>query len=443
MRKRLPLWGKIAYGAGSVGWVLLDRVVMTWLYYFYITSPVEGVNSFTGAAVFGLLMFGGRVIDAIADPIIAKFSDNHMGRLGRRIPFMLWSGIFYVLVFIALFYPPVKGESFWNGLHLFIFLGLFFTFFTAYVCPYLALLAELAYTQADRVDLTTYRSIFYMIGGAVGMLGSGFLIGRLGFHGMVWTAAAIALPFLYIPALIKEKDYTDARPATMGLLEALKSTLQNRPFIIYLIGSIALQLGYNIFSINLPLYATALLGKTEAEATVFFLAQATAVIAFPLVNYITKKTGLKKGLYLTMLLFIIALPFTCLLSDTLIFLSPDLLLFMIMGLMGLAQVGVMVVPDAIVASIADLEEKRSGQRREAMYFGTQGLLVKMAMGGSALVSGGLVQLFGTSLGVQLTGPVAALVVLLGLLAFSRFPEEEVMAGQGQADVESVPRVKGM
>ena len=89
-----------------------------------------------------------------------------------------------------------------------------------------------------------------------------------------------------------------------------------------------------------------------------------------------------------MLLFIIALPFTCLLSDTLIFLSPDLLLFMIMGLMGLAQVGVMVVPDAIVASIADLEEKRSGQRREAMYFGTQGLLVKMAMGGSALVSGG-------------------------------------------------------
>jgi len=98
---------------------------------------------------------------------------------------------------------------------------------------------------------------------------------------MVWAAAAIALPFLYIPALIKEKDYTDARPATMGLLQALRSTLQNRPFIIYLAGSIALQMGYNIFTINLPLYATALLGKTEAEATVFFLAQATALIAFP------------------------------------------------------------------------------------------------------------------------------------------------------------------
>ncbi|MFY9446932.1 MAG: MFS transporter [Dethiobacteria bacterium] len=428
MAKRLPFWGKIAYGAGSAGWVLLDRVVMTWLYYFYITSPIEGVSRYVGAALFGAVMFGGRFIDAIADPIIAKFSDNFNSRLGRRIPFMLASGIFYVLVFIALFYPPVQGESPWNALHLFIFLGLFFTFFTGYVCPYLALLAELAHTQSDRVDLTTYRSIFYMVGGALGMLVSGILIDALGFHGMVWVLAAVALPFLYVPALIKEKDYTDAQPATMGLIEAVKSTLQNRPFTIYLVGIITLQLGYNIFTINLPLYATQLLGKSEGEASLFFLAQATAVIAFPLLNYLSKKLGLKKGMIFTMLLFVAALPFTLFVSNSLTVISPTVLLLAILGVMGIAQVGVMIVPDAIVACVSDLEERRTGQRREAMYFGTQGLLVKMAMGASALVSGTLIQLFGDTLGVQLSGPAAAIIILIGMIFFAaRYPEKEVLA----------------
>ena len=97
-----------------------------------------------------------------------------------------------------------------------------------------------------------------------------------------------------------------------------------------------------------------------------------------------------------------------------------------MGIMGIAQVGVMVVPDAIVASVSDLEEQRTGQRREAMYFGAQGLIIKMAIGISALISGGLVQFFGIPLGIQLTGPVAAIVVLIGLLVFSRYPEKEVL-----------------
>jgi len=91
------------------------------------------------------------------------------------------------------------------------------------------------------------------------------------------------------------------------------------------------------------------------------------------------------------------------------------------------------VPDAIVAAVSDLEVKLSGQKREAMYFGAQGFILKLAMGLSTLITGALLQLFGSTitapLGIQLTGPVSALFILIGVLVFARYPEEEVMSYQ--------------
>jgi MFS family permease len=42
------------------------------------------------------------VVDAVADPLTARWSDNYSGRLGHRIPFMLYSGVLYTAVFLAL-----------------------------------------------------------------------------------------------------------------------------------------------------------------------------------------------------------------------------------------------------------------------------------------------------------------------------------------------------
>ena len=133
--KQLPLWGKIAYGAGAGGFSIIDRVLITWLFYYYITSPLEGVDALMPPILFGMIMFVGRVIDALADPIIARWSDNYKGRLGRRMPFMLFSGVAYAAVFVLLFYPPVAGISVMNSIYVAALLGIYFILFTAYVCP--------------------------------------------------------------------------------------------------------------------------------------------------------------------------------------------------------------------------------------------------------------------------------------------------------------------
>jgi len=54
-------------------------------------------------------------------------------------------------------------------------------------------------------------------------------------------------------------------------------------------------------------------------------------------------------------------------------------------------------------------------------------------GFSTLITGFLLQLFGStpeqSLGVQLTGPVAALFLMVGVIVFSRYPQKEIAAYQ--------------
>jgi len=230
MAKKLSTCGKLAYGVGAGGYSLIDRIMITWLMYYYVLTPIKGKEALISGVTFGIVMFLGRVVDAIADPLIARWSDNHSGRLGRRIPFMLYSGVLYVAVFIALFYPPIAGESPWNTVYLTLMLALYFALFTAYVCPYLALLPELARSSKDRVDLSTWKAVFSILGVAGAAVGGGMLIKSLGHYGMIWVMAGIGLVMLYVPTLfIRERDYAKAEPATLGLGEALKTTFQKPP----------------------------------------------------------------------------------------------------------------------------------------------------------------------------------------------------------------------
>lgn len=432
MLKKLPVLGKVAYGIGAGGWSLIDRIMVTWLFYFYVVSPIKGEEALVSGVVFGVIMFLGRVVDAVADPLVARWSDNLDSRLGRRIPFMIYSGVLYTAVFVALFYPPTAGESAINNVYLTLMLGIYFALFTAYVCPYLALLPELARTNEDRVDLATYKAIFSIIGVAGAAIGGGILINSMGNYGMIWVMAAIGLVLLYVPALIREKDYATSEPATLGLIDALVTTFRNRPFVIYLAGMVAFNLGFTIVTLNIPPYVTVLLGGTEGDTAIYFgLVLGVALLCFPLVNILSKKYGLKTVMLSSLTLLFLFLPGIYFLGRPLFGLAPAYFGYILMALLGVPVSSIFVVPDAIVAAVSDLEERLTGQRREGMYFGAQGFVSKLAMGLSSVITGFLLDYFGKTaaqpLGIQLTGPVAALFVLIGAIIFIYYPEKEVVA----------------
>jgi GPH family glycoside/pentoside/hexuronide:cation symporter len=95
-------------------------------------------------------------------------------------------------------------------------------------------------------------------------------------------------------------------------------------------------------------------------------------------------------------------------------------------LAGPGVAGLFALPYALLASITDADERACGERREAMFFGVQGMVLKAGWGLAPLVGGLLMDnLGGTAthpLGLHLTGPVAAAFALVGLLVLRTFPE---------------------
>ena len=427
----------VAYGAGATGWVLVDRVMLTWLYFFYITARDTTSDALMLPLVFSAIMLGGRVVDAVADPVIARFSDNHRGKRGRRLPFLLVSAVPYVAVYVALFHPPIADRSPLNAIYLGVGLALYFTLFTAYVGPYLALLADLSGTTADRVDLSTSKAVATLVGAAVALIVSGLLVEAFGVQAMVWILGAVALVLLLVPTRIPERRFARAEPATMPLIEAVRTTLGNRPFVIALLGANALWFGFNIVSLNVPLYATSLLGLSEGAVAVLMGALfGVCLVTFPFVNKLTKRVGLKAVMIASLVAFAAIFPLIAL-FPTPPFGLPHLVYgIVVMGLAGIPLAGFFIVPDAIVAAVADLELTRSGQRREGMYFGVNGLTLKINLGISTVISGALLQFAGDPLGLQLTGPVAAVAVGLGALVFLRYPERDVEAARAEVRPEA-------
>jgi hypothetical protein len=88
--------------------------------------------------------------------------------------------------------------------------------------------------------------------------------------------------------------------------------------------------------------------------------------------------------------------------------------------MGIPMAAVFTFPNAITADIIDYDELRTGHRREAIYFGTQATLEKIASSLFPLILALLLMLGGTAdnpLGIRLVGPVAGFSALVGFLTF--------------------------
>ena len=160
----------LIFALGQLGWSILAGVISNLLVNFYqpdagsslSTFVVQG-SIFLGLTVIGIITAIGRVFDAVTDPLIANASDRSKNKLGKRIPFLRYSAVPFALVTVLVFCAPVNGESWVNILWLFITLMVFYISMTAYCTPYNALIPVLGKEQKDRMDISTYISITYLL----------------------------------------------------------------------------------------------------------------------------------------------------------------------------------------------------------------------------------------------------------------------------------------
>ncbi|OUM97720.1 MAG: hypothetical protein BAA04_08375 [Firmicutes bacterium ZCTH02-B6] len=430
MDRPLSLGLSLRYGAGYAGIAIVTQTVLVWLAYFYAPPAEAGLPALLPIAWVGTAMLVGRVVDAVSDPLVAAWSDATRSRLGRRRPFMLLGALPLAVSFMLLWWPPAGWEAGTLAAYLGIMVSLFLLFFTVYTAPYLALLPELGRTRPERVALATWQAVFQIFGLAIAMVGSGFIVEQFGFGGMGVALGALALLTFLITALGVRETPGDIHTPAPGVSESVVLTLRNRPYLHYVFSHVLFWIGFNAVVVAAPYFVTVMMGGAEADASVALaLTFAVAVACFPFIGRVSSRWGLKWTMNVCMLALAIALLLWGLVGRWPVPLGTFAQGLVVFAVAGLGVAGLFVLPNAMVAEVADYDERLHGMRREAMFFGVQGFLVKTAMGLSSFGTTWLLETCGytgeRAEGLVLIGPLAAAFVLAGMAVLAGYREDVV------------------
>jgi GPH family glycoside/pentoside/hexuronide:cation symporter len=190
---------------------------------------------------------------------------------------------------------------------------------------------------------------------------------------------------------------------------------------IYLFTWLALQMTASV----IPFYATFWMGL-DSYFLVALLVQGTAIVMMVLVNLLSRRLGKQEVFYIGMGTWIIA-------QIALFFVQPGQVaaLYLLCIVISFGVATAYVVPWAMLPDVIELDELKTGQRREGVFYAFMTLLqkvglalglflVSLALQFSGFVSGATQQPESALLAIRIfIGPVP-MVLLIAALVLARF-----------------------
>lgn len=491
MKKRLTKKQMIIFSLGQFGWSLLGGIISAWLVTFFMPTPGDKDAGATFYITSGLVIGGfltiiglitalSRLFDAVTDPLIASLSDRSTNKRGRRIPFMQVAAIPFAVVTVLLFCIDFGEGSWTNILWVSIMIVLFYLFMTMYCTPYNSLISEFGQNQEDRMFISTSISFTYLFGtlfaylpfvlaGASGTIGvtegknayspkliTGLLLkaGMEPYGAYAWSfricfifLAVVAAVMMLIPAFkLKETEFIDPKPTNENVFRSLASTFKNKEFKVFAGSDIMYWVGLTMFQTGLPFFVKVSMGFDAGLVIVFMGGMSIlAAVFYPFVTKFVKKWGKKKLVIAGFLGLAVCYAITAISS------IPGLLpeenfanglswvfgiAIMVLSSLPMALLG--IIPQSIIADVADAEAKTTGQNREGMFFAARtfamklGQSVAMILFTSISLIGGVVKpedpnnIYPSKTGMMIAALVAVAFCVLGAVILMFYREKKVM-----------------
>ncbi len=435
------------FAVGQLGWSMLSGIITNWLVYFY--QPGEeflssGQQIFvTQGAVFlgtvtiiGLISAVGRIFYAITDPLIANISDRCIHRLGRRMPFLRYAAIPFGLVTVLVFVSPFgEGASTGNNVFLAITVLLFYLCMTCYCTPYNALIPALGRTQKQRINLSTFISTTYFLGTAFAYVVpniAGVFEGAVGvansYRITIAILAVIAVICMMVPSFtINEHEYVDTTPAISTTFRSLGKTFKNKHFQTFVASDVLYWIALTMFQTGLPFYITELMHLDDSYTSLLFVLMSAVSFAFYApVNMLAKRIGKKKLVFVAFIFFGCTFAITSLVGTLGI---PGLTWGIIVAVLAAIPMAILgILPQAVVADIAEADAIQTGEKREGMFYAARTFAFKLGQSVSMLAFTSIALIgASTGLGYRITALVAAAFCIAGGLVFRHYKEGEVLA----------------
>ena len=447
------------FAVGQLGWSTLSGIISAWFVTFYLPTQ----NDIAGGAiqyimpgliiggfltVLGLITALSRVFDAVTDPLIASLSDRSKNRRGRRIPFMQYAAVPLSVVTVLLFCAPVEEISSWNVAWISVFIVLFYLFMTMYCTPYNALISEFGKTQDDRMYISTAISLTFFAGTMLAytpFVFAGMLRGSVGF---AWSyricfiiLAVISCVCMLVPTFfLNEKEFVDTKPSNSNMFKSLGATFRNGNFRTFVFSDIMYWVGLTLFQTGLPFFVKVSM-KLDESFTMIFLGGMTVLSAafYPIVPKLVKKFGKKKLVITGFLGLALAYVIAGSIGVIGVTVIPGIVygvLICVIAAFPMALLG--IIPQSIVADVAEADGYETGENREGMFFAARTFAMKFGQSLAMLVFTSLA-IIGTSqnansnditasvLGMTIVGYVAVGFCSLGAIILGMYNEKKVMS----------------
>ncbi|RLP75294.1 MFS transporter [Mycetocola tolaasinivorans] len=364
----------VSFGAGNFSAQLMLQTFATLAVFYY----VDTLGADPRLIAIAMAVHG--VFNALLNPLFGYLSDRTKSRWGRRIPWIMFGAVplaaAFTLVWIPFATTPVG--LFWNFL---VIVLIYDILFVLVVLNYGSLFPEMFRSTQERARGSAWRQLFAIVGLILGVALGPVLYGALGWAGMGIVLGALVL-LGFVIALSGSVERAQDIPEPIGFGRALRATLTNRVFLVYVSASFLIQLAIALMQAAMPFFTKYVIGDTDPGAVSLILGT-MFVVAIPMVyvwSAFIRRFGSKPAILATVAIFILGLAPFLLLSGMPAAIGTA-------ALVGVAIAGVLVLLDILLAEIIDIDAERVGQRREGMYLGVNGFIVRWSVTVQAVAFG--------------------------------------------------------
>ncbi|MEK7661805.1 MAG: MFS transporter [Pseudomonadota bacterium] len=374
----------------TIGWAIGELAIAAFVVLqmaFMLFYCTEALHIPPAIAGFALLL--PRLLDAFADPLMGALSDRTKSKLGRRRFYLALGAPLLAISFGAVFFIPPEWPIGPKVALLVVSFMLSNAAVTIYEVPYSSMAAEMTQSYKERTTLAGYKMFAARFTGVLVAYGAPKIFGTQetlaqGFQQLGIVAGALILVTgLWGFFSTKDAPRFEHTPQTFSIKDEISSVLQNKSFAKLWSAFFLQNLAIGVSATTLIYFVTQIMLIPPKDSGQFMFAGAlSALVATPIWVFVGRKIGKQRG-------YIIAIIGAALTAIPALFILPTqiAIFFPILILAGALDAANQLFPNAMVPDTVEVDELRTGLRREGAIFGAWGFARKLGMtGGAFLVS---------------------------------------------------------
>ena len=412
---KLPLSVKFGYGAAEGA----NSLVFTFFYTFgmFFFTDVVGLNP----ALTGFILAFGIFWDSVCGIVVGVYSDSIKGNFGRRRPFLLASAIPFGLASWLLF-TDFRLSHMLTGIYFFVMVVIYWTAYTFLDVPYTALGGEMTQNYSERTSINGWRAgwsqVASIIGASTPMLMVKYFEGVWGDKYMGWSSTAFVYGVVSVPLILYTWKVTRGlelfpEETKVHIKDVWYAVFKNRSFpstmLIYSLSLIALTIAGSVG----VYFMTYNMGLSQTQISIAFLILfGFTVVWIPVIDKVSEKLGKREAWMIFMGMWAVVH-----LVGVQFFLQPgkDIILYIGLafasgGVVACYQLGWSMIPDCV-----EVDEFKTGHRREGLYYGVASLAQKGGCSLSLWIVGIALSFVGyVPNGIQSTSALNGLRLIYGI-----------------------------